>query len=30
MAEYASSVDDPDEGPTFWLAVADTGGNQAA
>lgn len=25
MAEYASSVDDPDEGPVFWLAIADTG-----
>ena len=25
MAEYASSLDDPDEGPAFWLAVADTG-----
>jgi hypothetical protein len=25
MAEYASSLDDNDEGPTFWLAVADTG-----
>src|SRR5262245_3734214 len=25
MAEYASSIDDPDEGTVFWLALADVG-----
>lgn len=25
IAEYASSVHDPDEAPVFWLAIADTG-----
>jgi len=24
VEEYASSVNDPDEGPVFWLAIADT------